>query len=62
MVLYVEGLMLLCRLLGNPRCSEPSVFVLPFVLPVLFAVLQLWAWQRAYRYRQAVAKPGYYGA
>lgn len=45
MVLFVEGLMLLCRYQGNPRCREPLVFALPLVVPALLSVLQLWGWR-----------------
>ena len=43
-VLYMEALMMLCRYQGNPRCSGPFVYVLPFVLASVFLLFQAWGW------------------
>jgi hypothetical protein len=37
LVLFLEGLILLCRYQGNPRCSGPSALAMPFVLPAMLA-------------------------
>jgi hypothetical protein len=45
-VLFGEVLNLLCRWTGNQRCKEPSAFLWPLVLPVLFVIFQMWPWRQ----------------